>query len=251
MVSDNGTDDPVSQGKFELLVIEKVVEELCFLWKFYCDLFTESHSISKMVSISSSGFLYIDRALIYNIVRLICVLTDGAGSGSRKNLVLSRVCQTLRDEIADTRGVSELDKADATLALAVHLTEKSVKPYRDKLLMHNDYTIAMGAVSAKPSVPFEDIKHIVKWIFEAVNYLQGAAFDSGVGYDTPIDRSSGEFEWMLYDHSRILRLRKLANTNIRADALKELLKQRSAHSDSSIVDLFKLDKRYSQILFED
>ncbi len=209
------------------------VIELSATWNFYHGVFGEKRVVNNMRQVSPTGFAFVQRALVNDVVRAIYALTDVASSGSgRQNASLRAIVDDLQAVLDNTRTgplATQLAKIDGMVAV--------LRKLRNKRLMHFDYkTIASSPRSLTP-VLAADLKAAIREIGDLLANIGLLLGKQCVAYEvSTAPQASGQWDWMLFDTLRLTKLRRIATARKLPDAvIRRLVSQRSDRYDEQII----------------
>ena len=194
-------------------------------------MFKTKGNVDKMNRLSGTAFGLIQRAMIADLIRRICAITDPPGNGARQNLVLARAAQLFAAEPGGCPA------AIAATIQEVALKTASIREHRNKSIAHLDLLTKQRQGANLPTLVNGDLDTAVDAIFRAMQAIHHAVDGSHVAYEmSMINNAEGEFEWMLNDALRFKRLRELAADNRVTDSeFRALSKHRSSRLDSTIM----------------
>lgn len=207
------------------------VVTLAFVWRLYRDMFATKGNVERMNKLSGTTFGLVQRAMIADLIRRVCAITDPPGAAPRKNLVLRLAAETLQAEqgCLPVDIVSCLDTVDTATA--------SIRQHRNKSYAHLDLLTKQRQGANLPKVINADLDAAIDAVFEAMGAIYLKCNGRCVVYQCPIiNNAGGEFEWLLKDALRFARLRELAaDERVSDPAFRELARHRSSRLDTEVL----------------
>jgi hypothetical protein len=212
-------------------LLDVEVSALAFVSRLFRDMYVTKGNVDNMNKISPVTFGLVQRALIADVIRRICAVTDPPGAGARQNLVLERAAELFASERG---GVPP--RVREAIDEAASLT-KDIRELRNKTYAHLDLLTKQQKGANLPTVLNADFDAAVQAVFRAMTAIQIAENGSNVVYEMAmINNAGGEFEWLLRDGLRFENLRKLAADRRISDAqFRELARHRSSRFDTRVL----------------
>lgn len=216
--------DSPEPSTFDLLHSD--VATLSLHYQFYCCIYSQSN-VDRMRRISGTAFRIIQSALVSDLLRMVCALTDPPGQGQRKNAVIDRILQELQDSSPQHYQRCEAVRKE------MEESEGIIRQHRNKRLVHFDLPTKEGAQDL-PKLLTDHLDRSVcllrRFMEEASSaYRGGTSVAFSVVDQTNAD---GKFEWMLADALRFEKLRNLAqDPTIDCETLRKMVAARSGRDD--------------------
>lgn len=204
---------------------------LAFVWKMYRAMYAKPANVEKMNQISPTLFGLMQRAVIADLIRRVCAITDSPDSGA--NLVLRTVAESWSKSTGNPIPAS----VDAKM-VAAETGVRTIRKHRNKLYAHLDVRTKRKKAANLPKLIGRHLDDAVRLIFEAMSAINHLVGGPNVAYEqTMLGNVEGEFEWMLSDVLRFKHLRALAADTKNSDAdVRRLVARRSGRTDPPILE---------------
>jgi hypothetical protein len=212
-------------------LLKQEIAGLAFVWKLYHAMYGNKSNVLKMNQISGTAFGIIQRALIADLIRRTCAVSDPPSNGKHKNLVLGRLAEEWKAENGKPLPQDVQAKLDA-----VYTISTNVRVHRNKKYAHLDLETAQLSGANLNKLMTDHLDDSVKAVFAAMSSLSYLHDGSSMAYElSMINNAEGEMEWLLSDSLRFDSLRKMAvDKSISDDVFRRLAARRSARSDPQI-----------------
>jgi hypothetical protein len=172
---------PALQEKLNAIDIE--VRNLHFKWKFFSQLFTDSHRIKILNATAASLFQSVEDSMLSDILLSIMRLADPPKSMGQENLSFENLIQEMPNGSLRTEVVNLLSQ--------IKQKTKDIKTWRDKKLSHNDLQKALGSFSL-PQIQKKDLTDTLGLIPRIMNLIHGHFTDTEVKYEMCITSQDGD-----------------------------------------------------------
>ncbi len=197
------------------------VQALFFTRGVFQQLFSEG-TLEDLNRTAPGAFKLIQAAMVHEILRHLCVLTDPPTPGKRENLVLRRVIDRARAEC----NVGWIDAIDQSMSCLSQMHPK-FKEFRDKRLFHCDLKAKLGHMSVE--FPLRDeVEQAIEHVAQIMSSLSQVLGGSPVSYSESIVRGDGvSIVSAIRRSSRLLELNRQAwNPDVSAAELQIELQKR-------------------------
>lgn len=223
----------LSRARRQHRLLHARVVRLAALWNFYNGTFGQEHVAKQMREVSRTGFGLVQDAILHDLIRSLCALSDQPGCEDRRNVSLCSIMDDLQAAFPPSKlgGITKLLEV-----LEKHVV--ALRAHRNKRLMHFDYDTLQTRARSLPKLLKSDLKAAVRLagqFLSAVGVLLGR---TAIAYDlTAPCNSVGEWVWMISDSLRLGLLRSRSRDPELPDSvLRLLLQQRSGRLDARILE---------------
>jgi AbiU2 len=164
-------------------------------WKIYLQLFGTTEGRVKLLNrLIPCAALFIQRALIDEVILGICRLCDPARLGKFENVSIEALIAAL-DPKPDAEKLGTLNEQ----LMTINDKRKDLEQHRNKRIAHNDQRCALDADEALPPVTRQAIQEVLSAMYHLLNDINHWYLDKESVY-TPSMRGDGDglIHWLQY-----------------------------------------------------